>query len=71
LGIPWNDATAERIRARNAAGTGFRPNRIAALQPEKWRKELSESERRAVERSIDVFELEGAQAAAGALEDRA
>jgi hypothetical protein len=74
LDLPWTAATAGRIRARNAAGSGFRPDRIAAVQPDKWRKELSESERRAVERTIEAFGLDGfqggLQGAANATEKR-
>jgi hypothetical protein len=58
LGLNWSENTDERIYSLNQTGGGFTPKRIASQQPSKWRSEMDASERAAVQRWIDYFELQ-------------
>jgi len=41
LGLTWTDAAAFFLQESNQPGTGYRPFRIAAEQPESWRRRLT------------------------------
>ena len=57
LDLHWSDRTDEQIDALNKKGEGFKPRRIAKVQPTKWKGELSAEERQAIDRWTSIFEL--------------
>ncbi|MGH3259540.1 MAG: sulfotransferase [Streptosporangiaceae bacterium] len=44
LGLPFSAAVEQRIRGSNRPGSGYQTNRVASLQPDRWRQRLSASQ---------------------------
>jgi hypothetical protein len=44
LGLQWNEAAEAFLRKSNKQGEGFETNRITALEPDRWRRSLSDRE---------------------------
>lgn len=57
LGLEWSKRSVAKLDGLNKQGKGFNPSRVSKLEPTKWEMELSEEEKKAIDRWIDVFEL--------------
>lgn len=44
LGLPWGDRATEFLAESNRDGTGFKTNRRAKVQSERWRERLNEEQ---------------------------
>jgi hypothetical protein len=50
IGLPWHDAVEEHLHRNNAPATGYRTQRVAAEEPERWRSRLTADQVSSVER---------------------
>ncbi len=57
LNLAWSETTDKKIDTLNTPGKDFDPRRVSKDQPHKWRSELSERDRAAIQRWTDAFEL--------------
>lgn len=55
LGLEWTDEADLHLRRSNRAGTGLNTTRIAADQPERWRKRLTGDQVREISSVLDSF----------------
>jgi hypothetical protein len=55
LGLQWTDAAALHLRTSNRAATGLTTMRVAADQPERWRKRLTGDQVREISRVLEFF----------------
>lgn len=59
LSIPWSDAVEAHLREWDRPGAGFKPRRVAADQPERWRKTFDDDAVAEVRAVLDPFPLPG------------
>jgi hypothetical protein len=57
IDLKWTTTVKDKIADLNRSGEGFKPVRVAQLQPMKWRTELTEAEISSMDRWISKFEL--------------
>jgi hypothetical protein len=57
LGLEWGDADRRFLAAANRPGTGTTTFRVAAEQPERWRRRLDAAQVREVRKVLDGFPL--------------
>ena len=59
LGLRWTDAVREHVRASDRPGSGYKTARVAAEQPERWRRRFDDGEVAVVRAVLAAFPLPG------------
>ena len=57
LGMTWGPDAAARLAELDQHGSGYAARRRTAEQPTKWRRDVNDAQRAAIERWIDAFGL--------------
>ena len=57
LGLRWTDSLAQFLEASNRPGSGFRTDRVAAEEVERWRSRLTSEQRDQVRSALSAFPL--------------
>ena len=59
LALPWTDAVEQHLVESDRPGSGYKTQRVAALQPQRWKRRFGEDEVGVVRRVLKAFPLRG------------
>lgn len=59
LSIPWREAVSEHVREWDQPGGGFNPRRVAADQPERWRRRFDDADVAEIRSVLEAFPFPG------------